>query len=317
MLQDKPSTIATPLLVPTTTRLGPVHIAVTDPDRALTIWRDVVGLTLLSNDGSSLVLGAGSNPLIVLYPGARTPVTANTLGLYHVAIHVPTRRDLARALNRAAHARIRVSPTDHLVSEALYLWDLDGNGIEITYETPWRGKFVENDELMAMTPDGKPHSGREPIDVDGLIAELDGDDTPLGPMPEGTQLQWLGRGGEQLDAVLHVPPVQIRVQLRRARLRLDLVERPPRRQRPRDPGDVRRGRLASGESMRRQLKAQSQQARGKRWRGAQAIQWMRCTSWGRSQTLRLTDGSGRCSAGPAGSRSLPVAAPVRGAHQVC
>lgn len=196
------NSVATPLLVPTSTRLGTVHIAVTDAAKALAIWRDVVGLTLLSEESDKLVLGAGETPLIILYPGAKTPVTANTLGLYHVAIHVPTRRDLARALNRAAHARVRISPTDHLVSEALYLWDLDGNGIEITYETPWRGHFVENDELMAMTTDGKLHSGREPIDIDGLIAELEGDATPLAPMPQGTRIGHVHVHVDDLDTAM-------------------------------------------------------------------------------------------------------------------
>lgn len=196
------NSVATPLLVPTTTRLGIVHLAVTDAAKALAIWRDVVGLTLLSEKSDKLILGAGDKPLIALYPGAKTPVTANTLGLYHVAIHVPTRRDLARALNRAAHARVRISPTDHLVSEALYLWDLDGNGIEITYETPWRGHFVENDELMAMTTDGKLHSGREPIDIDGLVAELEGDATPLAPMPEGTRIGHVHVHVDDLDTAM-------------------------------------------------------------------------------------------------------------------
>lgn len=197
-----PNTVATPLLLPTATRLGPIHIAITQAAPALAIWRDVVGLTVLSQTDDKIVLGAGDAPLVILYPGARTPVTANTLGLYHVAIHVPTRRDLARVLNRAAHARVRISPTDHLVSEALYLWDLDGNGIEITYETPWRGTFVENDDLMAMTADGKPHSGREPIDIPGLMAELNGDATPFAPMPEGTRIGHVHVHVDDLDRAM-------------------------------------------------------------------------------------------------------------------
>lgn len=188
MAETLGNSVATQALVPMSTRLGPVHIAVTAPDDALAIWRDVVGLTLIAQTPDRLTLGTGDTPLIVLHPGAEGPVVPHTTGLYHVAIHVPTRRDFARALYRAIHHKVRISPTDHLVSEALYLWDLDGNGIEITYETPWRGRFVEHDELMAVTPDGKPHSGREPIDVPGLLAELEGDPTPLDPMPAGTRI---------------------------------------------------------------------------------------------------------------------------------
>ena len=75
----------------------------------------------------------------MLETGAIRPVVQRTTGLYHVAIHVPKRTDLAQFAVRALQRDVRISPTDHLVSEAIYLWDLDGNGIEITFETPWRG----------------------------------------------------------------------------------------------------------------------------------------------------------------------------------
>jgi len=85
---------------------------------------------------------------------------------------------------------VRIAPTDHLVSEAIYLWDLDGNGIEITFETPWRGRLGDPDkgENYAITAEGKSHSGREAIDLDGLLAEL-GPRPLLAPrMPEGTRI---------------------------------------------------------------------------------------------------------------------------------
>ena len=166
-------------LLPLTTTLGPVHLAVTDRTKALAIWRDVVGLELLADKDGVLTLGAGGKPLIVLETGATAPVTPRSIGLYHVAIHVPKRADLAQMAIRAMQRNIAISPTDHLVSEAIYLWDLDGNGIEITFETPWRGTLGDPDkgETYAVTTDGKPHSGRDPIDMQGLLAEL-------GPQPE-------------------------------------------------------------------------------------------------------------------------------------
>lgn len=175
--------------LPLTTTLGPIRIGVTDKDKALAIWRDVVGLDVLFEGDYSVSLGAGGKPLVLLDLGARRPVVEGTTGLYHVAIHVPTRKDLAQFLVRALQQRVRVSPTDHLVSEAIYLWDHDGNGIEITFETPWRGRFGEADEgVYAITADGTPHSGREPIDVDGLMAEL-GPAPVLEPrMPAGTRI---------------------------------------------------------------------------------------------------------------------------------
>ena len=177
-------------ILPLTTALGPVHIAVTDRDKALAIWQDVVGLDLIEEAGNALTLGAGGKPLIVLETGALRPVVPRTIGLYHVAIHVPTRADLAQLAVRALRRNVRISPTDHLVSEAIYLWDLDGNGIEITFETPWRGSLGDPDkgQTYAVTSGGKPHSGREPIDMDGLLGELGPAPVLVPRMPEGTRI---------------------------------------------------------------------------------------------------------------------------------
>jgi catechol 2,3-dioxygenase len=174
--------------IPLSTKLGPVHIAVTERDKALAIWRDVVGLTILAEDAQNIVLGAGGVPLIVLEPGAERAAVQRSLGLYHVAIHVPSRADLAHMAVRALLRNVRISPTDHLVSEAIYLWDLDGNGIEITFETPWRGRLADPETgHYAITAKGRPHSGRDPIDLEGLLAEIDSRN-PEPVMPAGTRI---------------------------------------------------------------------------------------------------------------------------------
>nr|WP_314262258.1 VOC family protein [uncultured Devosia sp.] len=177
-------------LLPLTTALGPVHIAVTEKAKALAIWQDVVGLDLIAEDGNALHLGAAGKVLIVLETGATRPSVPRTIGLYHVAVHVPSRVALAEMAVRALQRNVRISPTDHLVSEAIYLWDLDGNGIEITFETPWRGTLGDPDkgETYAVTTEGKSHSGRDPIDLDGLLAEL-GENPVIAPrMPAGTRI---------------------------------------------------------------------------------------------------------------------------------
>lgn len=175
--------------LPLTTTLGPIRLGVTDKDRALAIWRDVAGLEVIGDGGDSLSLGVGDQVMVILEPGAHRPVVERTTGLYHVAIHVPTRKDFAQVLVRALQSGVRISPTDHLVSEALYLWDHDGNGIEITFETPWRGRIGEPDEgIYVRSADGSPHSGREPIDVDGLIAELGDNPVIESRLPAGTRI---------------------------------------------------------------------------------------------------------------------------------
>lgn len=177
-------------VLPLTTTLGPVHIAVTERNKALAIWQDVVGLDLISEVGNVLTLGAGGVPLIVLETGANRPVVPRTIGLYHVALHVVSRAELAQLAVRALQRNVRISPTDHLVSEAIYLWDLDGNGIEITLETPWRGTLNDPDkgESYAVTTDGKLHSGRDPIDLDGLLGELGPNPVLLPRMAAGTRI---------------------------------------------------------------------------------------------------------------------------------
>ena len=177
-------------ILPLTTTLGPVHLAVTDRTKALAIWQDVVGLDLIEENGNALHMGAGGKVLIVLETGATRPVVQRTIGLYHVAVHVPRRVDLAQMAIRALQRNVRISPTDHLVSEAIYLWDFDGNGIEITFETPWRGTLGDPDkgETYAVTAEGKPHSGREPIDLDGLLGELGASPVLAARMPSGTRI---------------------------------------------------------------------------------------------------------------------------------
>jgi len=186
---ESQSSVRTKPALPLTTRLGPVHIAVTDGTRALQIWRDVVGLDLIAEEGNELRLGVGREVLIVLETGAIRPAVQRTTGLYHVAIHVPKRTDLAQFAVRALQRGVRIAPTDHLVSEAIYLWDLDGNGIEITFETPWRGTLGDPESAnYATTTEGKQHSGREPIDMDDLLGELGENPTLEASMPAGTRI---------------------------------------------------------------------------------------------------------------------------------
>lgn len=176
-------------LMPKDTKFGAVHIAVTGRERALAVWQDVVGLELISETPQALGMGVAGEVLVVLETGAARPVEPHTIGLYHVAIHVPARADLAQMAVRALQRQVRIAPTDHLVSEAIYLWDLDGNGIEITFETPWRGRLGDPEQgAYAVTTDGRKHSGREPIDLNDLLGELGAQPVLAPRMPEGTRI---------------------------------------------------------------------------------------------------------------------------------
>jgi catechol 2,3-dioxygenase len=157
------------------TCLGPVHLRVTDIPAALTVWRDTLGLSLAGEDAAQAELGAGGRTLIVLHAGAETPLPQKSRDLFHVAIHVTSRRDLAHTAARLTASGLRYSAQDHLVSESLYVSDPSGNGIEICFDTPerlLRQEVSPSGRVALIAADGSAHSGLEPLDVPGLLRDL-------------------------------------------------------------------------------------------------------------------------------------------------
>jgi catechol 2,3-dioxygenase len=130
--------------LPPDTRMGAVHLTVADLDRSLTYYETQIGLVLHGRDDGRARLGAGGEDLLVLAeePGAR-PADGYS-GLFHFALLVPERIDLARWLAHAARERVRLAGmSDHYVSEAIYLTDPDHHGIEIYADRPrelWEGE---------------------------------------------------------------------------------------------------------------------------------------------------------------------------------
>jgi catechol 2,3-dioxygenase len=171
------------------TGVGAVEIAVTDRERALRFYRDYVGLTPLESDGPELRFGAAGRELVVLRTDADRPVVPRRSGLYHLAILVPDRRELARVIARLGRLRWDQSPTDHVMTKANYLWDPDGNGIEIYVESPEDGTMgFANGTFYAEDKDGRPRSGRDPIDLEELFSHLRENDNLDEAMPEGTKM---------------------------------------------------------------------------------------------------------------------------------
>jgi catechol 2,3-dioxygenase len=172
-----------------TTGVGAVELAVTDSDRALRFYRDYLGLAPLPSAGSELRLGVAGLELVVLHPGAERPVVPRTSGLYHLAIVVPDRGQLARVIGRLAALGWDQYPTDHVMTKANYLWDPDGNGIEVYAESPEDGTMgFANGRFMAYDRDGRPRSGRDPIDLEELFSHLGEGDRFDVPMPAGTRM---------------------------------------------------------------------------------------------------------------------------------
>jgi catechol 2,3-dioxygenase len=150
--------------------IGHVHLKVADIDRALDFYCGVLGFELQQRmgDEAAFVSAGGYHHHIGLNTwmsrGGSPPPRSST-GLFHVAIRYPSRRALADALRRLTEAGIRPSgASDHGVSEALYLSDPDGNGIELYRDRP-REEWPREDGGIAMVI--------EPLDLRGLLAELD------------------------------------------------------------------------------------------------------------------------------------------------
>jgi catechol 2,3-dioxygenase len=169
------------------TKLGHVHITVADLDREIAFYQTLLGMQLHWRKGRSVGLGVGEEDLLRLteVPGAQR--RTDTTGLYHFALLYPNRKELARAIARLFARRYPNSPTDHVFSETTYLDDPQGQTIELYIRTLHRGTVsIINDEIFVHRFDGKPASGRDPLDLDDLFRELTPDDTFDVPLPAGT-----------------------------------------------------------------------------------------------------------------------------------
>lgn len=170
-------------------RIGGVRLTVSDLDRSIAFYRDTLGFTEFRREGSSASLAAGEGPTLVelqQIPNA-IPKPRRSAGLYHVAILVPSRASLGRSFRRLVETRWPLSgASDHLVSEALYLDDPDGLGIEIYRDRPRESWQVSNGQVMMAT---------DPLDLQDLHGE------------PGAELTWKGLDVETVigHVHLHVP----------------------------------------------------------------------------------------------------------------
>jgi len=137
-------------VLPADTGIGRVALRVTDLDRMVAFYRDVIGLSVLSRTDKGATLGTGAQSLLELIadPHASERGRSET-GLFHVAFLVPTRQALADALARIERHTQLSGASDHLVSEALYLSDPEGNGIEMYCDRP-RSEWPRTDDGIQM-----------------------------------------------------------------------------------------------------------------------------------------------------------------------
>ena len=166
--------------LPDATRMGAVHLTVRDLERSLDWYRGPIGLRVHEQADGRARLGTGGEDLLVLreLPGAQ-PADGHT-GLFHFALLLPSRPDLARWLAHAARERVPLAGlSDHWVSEAIYLRDPDHHGIEIYADRPrslWEGRVREGMTTL-------------PLDTADLLGELaDPGAEPFDGLPAGTTM---------------------------------------------------------------------------------------------------------------------------------
>jgi catechol 2,3-dioxygenase len=161
---------STPTL-PDTLRLGPVHIAVTDLEGSKRFYERSIGLQAHGPNA----MGAGGEDLLVLHEEPEARPAGRHAGLYHFALLHPSRLELSRAARRLLETRTPISgASDHGISEAIYLPDPDGNGIELAAD---RGRERWGDLTDPKT------IGPEPLDMAGLLSMTDGEDLHPGADP--------------------------------------------------------------------------------------------------------------------------------------
>ena len=159
---------STPPLDPAV-RIGHVHLKVADIERSLAFYCGVLGFQLMQRfgPGAAFISAGGYHHHIGLNTwesAGGQPPAPGTTGLYHVAILYPTRASLGDALRRLQGAGIKLDgAADHGVSEALYLRDPDGNGVELYRDRP--------QDQWPRTPDGGIAMFTHPLDLDTLLAE--------------------------------------------------------------------------------------------------------------------------------------------------
>lgn len=156
--------------IPPQTRIGHIHLKVSDIERSLKFYRDLLGFEVMQHYGDSAVfISAGGYHhhigLNTWHSKGAGPAPVNATGLYHTAIVYPTRKDLAVILKRLMDANYPLTgASDHGVSEAIYLNDPDRNGVELYWDKPkeeW--PLDEEGNLMMVT---------ERLDVEGLLREV-------------------------------------------------------------------------------------------------------------------------------------------------
>ena len=163
--------------LPEATRVGAVTLQVSDMEQSADFYSGFLGFAEIERSADRVVLGVDGVPIVILKSGASGPLRQRRLGLYHFAILLPDRASLGRVLDHLIRNGVHPGASDHLVSEALYLSDPDGLGIEIYRDRP-RSEWTVTQRQLDMAS--------EPLDLESVLHEGGGQQWT--GMPSGTTI---------------------------------------------------------------------------------------------------------------------------------
>jgi catechol 2,3-dioxygenase len=177
------------------TRLGAVELTVTDLDRSVPFYEQAIGLRTHRREEGRAALGAGGEDLLVLVEDPDARPAGRHAGLYHYALLHPSREELARAAVRLARTRTPIQgASDHGISEAIYLPDPDGNGIELAADRP----KDEWPDLTVMS------GGPDPLDLNALLESVADEESQESVAPDSAIGHVHLHVGD-LDVMTHLP----------------------------------------------------------------------------------------------------------------
>lgn len=182
MAMDAAAPSATPTFASRTPlHVGAVGLVARDLDRLTAFYRDLLGLTVFERTARLARLGAGETMLLhIEHRATAKPDDPAGAGLYHTAFLMPTRADLARWILHVAHRRVPITgASDHGVSEAIYLDDPEGNGIEVYSDRPREQWQREGRQILQRT---------DPLDIEAIIREVDPATATFTAAPAGLRI---------------------------------------------------------------------------------------------------------------------------------
>jgi len=174
---------------------------VRDLDGQINFYCDALGMQTHWREQGEAGLGAGGEDLLVLTEIREAQRFQRSTGMYHFALLYPDRRELARIIAKLFDAGVRNAPTDHVISKTTYLDDPEGNTIELYCYSLEDGSFETVDgNWKVQYADGRPSTGRDPLDLHALFGHLEEGDDLYVPLPNSVRMGHVHIYGNDLAA---------------------------------------------------------------------------------------------------------------------